>query len=113
MDIEDQERISKLLRAKRCALWPDCGCFEQLVYWQDKLRNDYKGWSNDQLRWAETSIFITLSCVGHRCPDRKIKTWAMMQLLNPWWDRQKRGEEASDEFIEKRRREHQRKQALG
>jgi hypothetical protein len=110
INAEDQAQISKLIRAKRCALWPDCSCRSTLIHWQDKLLNDYKGWGNEQLRWAETSIFITLSCVAHRCPDRKIKTWAMIQLLNPWWDRQKRNEEMSDEFIEERRREHQRKQ---
>lgn len=103
MTEDDLERISELINAKRCALWPDCACHETLVHWQDKLENDYKGWSNEKLRWAETSIFITLSCVAKRCPNRKIKSWAMVQLLNPYWDRQKRGEEMSDEFIESRR----------
>ena len=101
MNYDDQERISKLLHAKRCELWPECGCHVTLVYWQDKLEHDYKGWSDELLRWAETSIFINLSCVASRCPDRKIKTWAMMQLLDPFWDRQKRG--GDDEFIERRR----------
>src|SRR5262245_34403430 len=72
MNDEDLERMSKLIRAKRCDLWPDCSCPSTLVHWQQKLLHDYKGWSYEQLRWAETSIFITLSCVEKRCPDRKI-----------------------------------------
>jgi len=109
MNDEDQERISKLLHAKRCALWPHCGCHSTLVHWQNKLTNDYKGWSPEQLQWAETSIFITLSCVANRCPNRKIKTWAMMQLLNPWWDGQKRGEKTN--LLRNGGDERQRKQA--
>jgi hypothetical protein len=111
INADDQVRISEFLNSKRCALWPDCSCFDTLVHWNDKLENDYEGWSLEQLRWAEMSIFITLSCVANRCPDQKIKTAAMMQLLSPWWDRQKRNEEMTEEFLEERRREHQRKRA--
>src|SRR5262245_18784070 len=97
MKAEDQEQISKLLRSKRCDLWPDRGCNETLVHWQDKLENDDKSSSSDQPRWTEWVIFINPSCGATRCPERKIKTWATIQLLNPFCDKQK------EETIEGRR----------
>jgi hypothetical protein len=93
------EYLADLLKAKRCALWPDCGCKAQLVEWQSQLRTK-KDWDFESLRWAEISIFITLTCVANWCPVRRYRTYAQIQLLNPWWDRQRRGEELTEEFVE-------------
>ena len=100
----DYGLIDKLLTAKRCGLWPDCACRATLVHWQNKpLENGQ--WDLESLSWAETSIFLTLSCVAERCPERRIRTYAQMQLLNLWWDRQRRGEELTEEFCEQLRQE--------
>jgi len=42
----------------------------------------------DSLEWAETSIFITLACVGRYCPDPIVKAWAKQQLKDKFWQRQ-------------------------
>jgi hypothetical protein len=76
------------LNSKRCEFWPDC-CGRKLEEWQDKFLRD-EPLSPEQLEWAETDIFFALCCVAHRCPVRKIKNYAAVQLLNPFWDRERR-----------------------
>ena len=89
----DQILLNKILNAKKCNLWPECACNKTLAHWQRQLLTNSYPWTFESLSWADTSIFITLACVAERCPSRKVKTYAQMQLLNPWWDRQRRGEE--------------------
>ena len=81
--------LEKLLTA-RCELWPDCLCKQRLVHWQDKLAED-RVWDIETLSGAETSVYCALSCVAGRCPSRKYRAYAQVQLLNPWWDRQRQG----------------------
>jgi hypothetical protein len=83
----------------RCQFWPDCTCHETLKHWQDVLPNNR--FSFEALQWAETAIFLALSCVEAHCPSRKHREFAQVQLLNPWWDRQRRGEEMSREFFKR------------
>ena len=99
----DQILFNKILNSKQCGLWPECACNKTLVHWQSKLLTKHYRWKFESLLWADTSIFLTLSCVAERCPSRKIKTYAQMQLLNPWWDRQRRGEELTEEYCERLR----------
>jgi hypothetical protein len=93
----------ELLSAKRCGLWPDCACHQTLLHWQRRASDEGLIEAPEQLAWAETSIFLTLSCIAERCPSSRYRTYAAMQLLNPWWDRQRRGEELTEEFCERRR----------
>jgi hypothetical protein len=97
--------LAELQKSKRCSLWPDCGCKAQLVHWQERVCDHDEEWEFESIRWAETSIFITLSCLADRCPDRRIRNYANCQLLSPWWDRQRRGEEITRAFIERLREE--------
>jgi hypothetical protein len=94
--------MEKILNNKHCNAWPDCACKKTLAHWQDKLL-DGGSWELENLSWAETSIFITLSCVAERCPERRVKAYAQMQLLNPWWDRQRQGAGLTEEFCERLR----------
>ena len=90
----------KLLQSSRCNLWPGCSCYQTLLHWQHALEEG-DDWSVAQLSWAETSIFLALSCVAVHCPSRKYREFAQLQLLNPWWDCQRAGlnrvEQLSDE----------------
>jgi len=79
----------ELLNRKRCAFWPNCRCNETLADWQDALPNERL--SIEALIWAETSIFLALSCVADRCLSRRHRVWAQANLLNPWWDLQRVG----------------------
>jgi hypothetical protein len=81
--------LHERLNAKHCALWPDCGCSETLEKWGRDLSNQERIWPMDLLEWAETSIFITLACVGRYCPDPMVKAWAKQQLKDKFWQRQK------------------------
>jgi len=94
------EHRSEYLNAKRCHLWPDCACKPNLVHWQNKLSDNETKWSFEDLRWAETSIFLTLSCVAESCPSPKYRAYAQVQLLNPYWDRQRLGIELTEEMCQ-------------
>ena len=83
------DHLEKLLHG-RCELFPDCVCKQTLVRWQSNLTEDCT-WDIADLSWGETCVFYALSCVAHRCPSRKLRAYAQIQLLNPWWDRQRLG----------------------
>src|SRR5262249_17478358 len=83
------ERIMReRINAKSCP-WPDCGCCEVLERWATQLSDQEKLWDLNVLDWAETNIFVTLTCVCRYCPDPVVKAWAKQQLKDKWWDRQK------------------------
>jgi hypothetical protein len=92
------EWISKLLHSKHCDFYPDCVCNQTLCHWQDKLSEDAMNWEITHLAWAETSIFLALSCVAYRCPERRVKAWAQRQLLNKYWNRQRAGIDLTEVF---------------
>jgi hypothetical protein len=92
--------IAELLSAKRCQLWPSCCCNR---LWRHFQNQQFEGRPVEQLAQDETSIFVMLSCLEAHCPSKKVRTSAAIQLLNPWWDRQRRGEELTEEFCERRR----------
>jgi hypothetical protein len=98
----DQKHISELLNSKRCGLWPQCSCFHHLTHWQEKLSDEKLTWTVQQLAEGETAIFYSLSCAAMHCPDRKVRTFCQMQLLNPFWDHQRRGEEMTKELFAQR-----------
>lgn len=83
-------------RTKTCFLWPNCGCRNILLRYQDLLLDDKKIWEFEELRMAETMIYCSLECVAHYCPEKKLKRHAMVQLLNPYWNRQRAGIELPD-----------------
>ena len=87
--VRAEQILSKRLNAKHCELWPECGCHETLEKWAHDFSDEQRIWPMDLLEWAETSIFITLACVGRYCPDPIVKAWAKQQLRDKWWDRQK------------------------
>jgi len=87
--VRAEQIISKRLNAKYCELWPECGCYETLGKWAHDLGDEQRLWESDLLEWAETSIFITLACVGRYCPDPIVKAWAKQQLKDQFWQRQK------------------------
>jgi hypothetical protein len=95
-------KIVEIVNRKRCGLWPECGCASQLEFWQKKFRHDPIGWDLEQLRRADLSIYLMLECIAAHCPNRKIRAKAEIELLNPFWDRQRRGEELTEEYVAKR-----------
>jgi hypothetical protein len=71
-----------------------------LLFWQD---DPLAGFSFEQLRAIETTMFEVLRCVSSHCPERRFRLAATAQLAGPWWDRQHRGEEMTEEFVRERR----------
>ena len=94
--------ITKSLNRKRCELWPECTCHELVIRWQQLPDDEWPLLEFEQLAWAETSIFLALSCLERHCPDRRVRAYATLQLLDPWWNRQKRGEELTEEWVQQR-----------
>ncbi len=95
-----EQIIQKLLK-RRCSIWPECACHRLWLHWQERLEEDRLTF--DELAAADMSIFYMLSCVSEHCPERKVQASASVQLLNSWWDRQRREEELTKEFCEARR----------
>ena len=90
----------RLLKEKYCRAWPDCLCNQRLLFYHDKfVRGEDEEWTISELAAVETVIFEHLLCIKDRCPDAVGRRWATIQLLNPFWDRQRRGEELTEEFI--------------
>ena len=104
----ERSHLEKILNAKTCDLWPDCICKQALVRWQSNLTED-RTWDIKDLSWGETSAFFALSCVAHRCPSRKYRAYAQVQLLNPWWDRQRLGITMAEMFGKGERDDHTRR----
>jgi hypothetical protein len=90
--------IHRLINA-RCNLFPNCSCYHTLLHWQQALE-EHDDWSAADLSWAETSIFLALSCVEAHCPSQQYREFAQVQLLNPWWDCQRRGRNRVEELTE-------------
>jgi hypothetical protein len=96
----------ELLSRKRCQIWPECSCAKIIVRWQERPVEEWPVEIKD-LAWVELSIFLALSCAERHCPDRKVRAYAAVQLLNPYWNRQRRGEELTEEFVQRRLEEEQ------
>jgi hypothetical protein len=91
--MKKSEQVARMVRQRlnqqSCELWPLCGCHETLAKYADELSDEGKVWDPEVLAWAETSIFITLACVSRYCPDLETRLYAIRQLQDKWWDRQK------------------------
>jgi hypothetical protein len=95
--------IDLALNSPRCLFWPDCSCHRKLQHWEAVLEwNDpaVPPPTEEQAYIAEVDIYVMLSCLAHRCPVARIRKQATVQLLNPYWNAQRR----LDERAEKRRR---------
>jgi hypothetical protein len=75
--------------SRRCDDWPYCSCAEDLMRWQGILEKDDHDLMLDDLEEAQCIIFFSLCCVAYRCPDRKVRRYATVQLLNPYWNRER------------------------
>lgn len=59
----------------RCQRWPACICGEKWRFYQDAPIEAFED--------AEPIIAATLACVAKRCPDRRARAHAAVQLLHP------------------------------
>jgi hypothetical protein len=92
MGLTRSEKAARMLQQRLtegCTIWPHCGCHETLAKYASELSEEEKIWDTEVLAWAETSIFITLACIGRYCPDLAMKLYAKQQLTKGFWDRQK------------------------
>ena len=94
--------FAEAMKRKVCELWPECSCHKSLLHWQGLLLDEGLKWEFKHLEWADLSIFLVLSCVKRHCPDGEVRANAARQLRDPWWDRQRRGENLTEEWIEQR-----------
>jgi hypothetical protein len=87
-------------KRKVCELWPECACNKFMIHQQRQLPDESIVWDTETLSAIETVLFFTLQCVAEYCPDPKVKRYATVQLLNPYWDAQRRGEVLTEEIRE-------------
>jgi hypothetical protein len=75
----------------------DCACVRKLAFYAERfLSGADEEWSIAEVATVETLIFATLCCVRDNSPDPAMRRYATIQLLAPFWDRQRRGEELTD-----------------
>jgi hypothetical protein len=86
--LEAERVMRERINARACP-WPDCGCCGVLERWALKLMDEEKTFPMNVLDWAECEIFIVLACVGKRCSDPIVKSWAKAQLEDVFWLEQK------------------------
>ncbi len=75
-----QSEVNALLQSKRCLLWPECACHQNLVHWQQALEDESRVFELDALAWAEEIIFYSCACVAEHCPDRKTRAYGARQV---------------------------------
>jgi hypothetical protein len=83
------QMLREMQRTKTCSIWPSCSCSKTLRRWIYNLNDEERVWPMDVLECAESLIFISLECVSHHCPDEVVRAYAVEQLQNKWWDKQK------------------------
>jgi hypothetical protein len=87
--------LTRLLQQKHCQ--PDCTCIRRLTFYQEKfLRGEDEQWTIAQLATAETLIFSALCCVRDNSSDPAVRRYSTIQLMKPFWDRQRAGKELTD-----------------
>jgi hypothetical protein len=87
--------LTRLLQQKNCQ--PDCTCVRGLAFYQEKfLRGEDEQWTLKDIATAETLIFSALTCVKDHSPNPAVRRFATIQLLQPFWDRQREGKELTD-----------------
>jgi hypothetical protein len=82
----------QVLRRNLCGLWPDCSCSKTLKHWNQRFADPNIQLATDELAAAEMLIYFALECAGTYCPDANMRRDCAVQLLNPWWNRCRRGE---------------------
>ena len=78
----------------RCPYWPDCLCRKNHDHWYDMLLS----WIDptkppatlEQLEHAEVMVYMALSCISANCPSQRIRQQATIELLKPFYERQRR-----------------------
>jgi len=87
--------VLEKLKEKYCSFWPDCHCNTGLLDYLDKFDRE-EDFTIEQLAAIETVIFMSLRCIEDCCPDPKGRRWATIELMDPWWNRQRQGMELTD-----------------
>jgi hypothetical protein len=76
---------------------PCCLCVRKLTFYQHKfLTGADEEWTFAELATVELLIYSALCCVKDNSPDPAMRRYAAVQLLNPFWDRQREGKELTD-----------------
>jgi hypothetical protein len=74
---------------------PCCLCVRKLAFYADRFGEDEQ-WTLKELATVETLIFSALCCVRDNSPNPAVRRYATIQLMKPFWDRQRAGKELTD-----------------
>src|SRR5262245_61325199 len=84
------------LFAGYCPSWPKCECarcldHDELYSVVERMGDErFPTPTPDEVEELETKVFMTLSCVSANCPVPRLRHQAIIELMKPWYDRQRR-----------------------
>jgi hypothetical protein len=70
------------MKRDRCDTWPTCICADKWKLLEQKLPALAPS-AEEELEWVTLDVAVMLACVAKRCPDRRARAHAAVQLLHP------------------------------
>ena len=74
--------ITELINAP-CLKYPACICHHKLVHHIHNSLSDKVILSEDQIEPVTSDLACALSCLSVRCPDKRMRDHARIQMLHP------------------------------
>jgi hypothetical protein len=80
----------------RCQFWPECECARMaanntLYSVVARMADErFPPPTPEEVEIIETKVFMTLSCVSVNCPVSRLRRQAQIELMKPYYDRQRR-----------------------
>jgi hypothetical protein len=78
-----------------CQIWPWCDCARDLDHDQlyravaEMADERLPAPTREQVEIMEVRVYVTLSCLSVKCPDVRVRRYATLELMKPFYDRQR------------------------
>src|SRR5262245_26017000 len=79
----------------RCQFWPRCECArcldnDQLYRAVVRLADEhFPAPTKEEIENIEVKVYLVLSCVSANCPEARVRRYASVELMKPFYDRQR------------------------
>jgi len=89
------EAVIELLKSKRCVFWPECSCARDLDHAHlyrivERMADErFPAPTKEQVEIMEVKVYLLLSCLSVKCPDVRVRRYATLELMKPFYDRQR------------------------
>src|SRR5262249_24962777 len=92
-ECEMSNRRGTKLFGRRCDYWPDCKCAQSIHPLYSTLARvideRLPAPTPSEVQAVEVKVFLVLSCLAEHCPVEQIRRQATVQLMNPYYERQR------------------------